>query len=48
VTPRDDLVAAWKTLDDQRFQNYRAIFTVLDVPVVARECDRTRLLVHPL
>jgi hypothetical protein len=37
VTPRDDLVAVWKTLDDQRFQNYRAIFTVLDVPVVSRE-----------
>jgi hypothetical protein len=31
-----DLVAIWKTSHDQRFQNYRATFTVLDVPVVRR------------
>lgn len=31
-----DLVAVWKTSDGQRFQNYRAIFTVLDAPVIAR------------
>ena len=31
-----DLVAVWKTADGQRFQNYRAIFTVLDVPTVSR------------
>jgi hypothetical protein len=37
VTPRDDLVAVWKTLGQQRFQNYRATFTILDVPVVTRE-----------
>src|SRR6266511_4386347 len=36
ITPRDDLVAVWKTLGEQRFQNYRAVFTVLDVPVVSR------------
>jgi Restriction endonuclease AspBHI N-terminal/Restriction endonuclease len=41
VTPRDDLVAVWKTLGDQRFQNYRATFTVLDVPVVSREWIRS-------
>jgi hypothetical protein len=29
-----DLVAVWKTSDRQRFQNYRATFTVLDVPVI--------------
>ncbi|WP_156944623.1 hypothetical protein [Bradyrhizobium sp. Ec3.3] len=29
-----DLVAVWKTTGGQRFQNYRAVFTVLDVPVV--------------
>jgi hypothetical protein len=34
--PRDDLVAVWKSLGEQRFQNYRAVFTVLDVPVVSR------------
>ncbi len=31
-----DLVAVWKTSERQRFQNYRAVFTVLDVPVVPR------------
>jgi AspBHI-like restriction endonuclease len=32
-----DLVAVWKTTEGQRFQNYRAVFTVLDIPVVARK-----------
>lgn len=36
VSPVDDLVAIWKTTENQRFQNYRAVFTVLDVPVVPR------------
>lgn len=31
-----DLVAVWKTSDGQRFQNYRAAFTILNVPVVGR------------
>jgi len=31
-----DLVAVWKTTKGQRFQNYRAVFTVLDAPVIAR------------
>ena len=31
-----DLVAVWKTTNAQRFQNYRAVFTILDVPVVTR------------
>jgi hypothetical protein len=31
-----DLVAVWKTAKGQRFQNYRAVFTVLDAPVIAR------------
>ena len=35
--PNDDLVAIWRTGDgNNRFQNYKAIFTVLDVPVVTR------------
>ena len=33
----DDLVAVWKTSDGQRFQNYRATFTVLDVSVIPRQ-----------
>jgi hypothetical protein len=31
-----DLVAVWKTSNSHRFQNYRAAFTVLNVPVVHR------------
>jgi hypothetical protein len=31
-----DLVAVWKTTSGQRFQNYRAVLTVLDVPVIPR------------
>jgi hypothetical protein len=37
VTPRDDLVAVWKTLGQQRFQNYQATFTILDTSVVTRQ-----------
>lgn len=33
----EDLVAVWKMADQQRFQNYRATFTVLDTPVVTRQ-----------
>jgi hypothetical protein len=31
-----DLVAVWKTTSGQRFQNYRAVLTVLNVPVIPR------------
>ena len=30
LSPDRDLVAFWRTLDDKRFQNYEAYFTVLD------------------
>ena len=30
ISPDKDLVAFWRTLDEQRFQNYEAYFTVLD------------------
>lgn len=33
----EDLVAVWKTSNEQRFQNYRAIFTVLDISVITRK-----------
>ena len=36
VGPDDDLVAIWRSTDGERFQNYRAIFTVLDVRAVSR------------
>lgn len=32
-----DLVAVWKLRNGSRFQNYRAQFTILDVPVISRE-----------
>lgn len=32
----DDLVAIWKTVGSERFQNYRAIFTILDAAVIDR------------
>lgn len=32
----EDLVAVWKSTDGQRFQNYRAVFTILDVPKIDR------------
>lgn len=32
----EDLVAVWKSASGERFQNYRAVFTVLDEPVVTR------------
>jgi hypothetical protein len=30
LAPGEDLVAVWRTLNGQRFQNYRASFTILD------------------
>ncbi|MES0171905.1 restriction endonuclease [Mesorhizobium sp. M0006] len=32
-----DLVAIWKSIEGQRFQNYRAVFTILDVPTIYNE-----------
>jgi hypothetical protein len=32
----EDLVAIWKTDGSSRFQNYRSVFTILDVPVINR------------
>ncbi|RYU09674.1 restriction endonuclease [Nocardioides iriomotensis] len=38
LVPVDEqLVAIWRSAGDQRFQNYRATFSVLDVPCVSRE-----------
>lgn len=41
VRSSEDLVAVWKSDRDRRFQNYRARFTILDVPSVSRAwiCD---------
>lgn len=32
----EDLVAVWKTKNNQTFQNYKAIFSILDVPRIPR------------
>jgi hypothetical protein len=36
VQPSDDLVAIWRTSKDERFQNYRSTFTILDVATIPR------------
>jgi hypothetical protein len=42
-TASEDLTAVWKSTKGERFQNYRAIFTVLNVPEIKREwIDRLR------
>jgi len=33
----EDLVALWKTTEGQRFQNYKAVFTILDEAVISRD-----------
>lgn len=33
----EDLIAIWKSKDKKRFQNYKAIFTILDVAEIKRE-----------
>jgi hypothetical protein len=36
LDPSTDLVAVWKSVEGQRFQNYRAVFTILRLDVVPR------------
>lgn len=36
LSASEDLVALWKTTKGQRFQNYRAVFTILDEAVIPR------------
>ncbi|MEV6927416.1 restriction endonuclease [Dactylosporangium sp. NPDC051485] len=44
----DDLQAIWRRTSGERFQNYRASFTVLDVPVVSRAWITEVLQGNPL
>lgn len=37
ISQTDDLVAVWKHSNQQRFQNYKAIFTILDASILTRE-----------
>jgi hypothetical protein len=36
LSATEDLVAVWKSTNGQRFQNYRSVFTILDIPVISR------------
>src|SRR5260221_7539179 len=36
LSATEDLVAVWKTSLGQRFQNYRSVFTILDLAVIER------------
>lgn len=48
VPAGDDLVALWRTRSGRRFQNYRAIFTILDEATVAREWIKDALAAEAL
>lgn len=37
LSEMEDLVAVWKTKDKERFQNYKATFTLLPVEIIKRE-----------
>lgn len=37
IAQTDDLVAVWKSIDGKRFQNYKAIFTILNESIVRRD-----------
>lgn len=36
LSQTEDLVAVWKAAGGQRFQNYRSVFTILDIPIISR------------
>lgn len=48
VSQTEDLVAVWKIKEGQRFQNYRAIFTILDIDHVKREWTDDLMNLRPL
>lgn len=37
LRPSEDLIAIWKTKSGNRFQNYRAYFTILNISTISRE-----------
>lgn len=43
-----DLVAIWKTTNKERFQNYKATFTILDVPKIKRSWINELIAGNPL
>ncbi|WP_076750441.1 restriction endonuclease [Desulfatitalea tepidiphila] len=48
LTAMEDLVAVWKVAGGQRFQNYKASFTILKVPCVSRDWINDIKLGDPL
>lgn len=48
LTAMEDLVAVWKIAGGQRFQNYKASLTVLDIPCVSRDWLNDVKLGNPL
>lgn len=46
ISPDKDLVAFWRTMDGQRFQNYEAYFTVLDTQVPINRDWLNALIYH--
>ncbi|MDN4477311.1 restriction endonuclease [Demequina sp. SYSU T00039] len=48
IRPDERLVAVWKSAKGQRYQNYRAMFTVLDVGIVSRDWLADLTAGHPL
>ncbi|TAH41173.1 MAG: restriction endonuclease [Bacteroidetes bacterium] len=36
ISSLDDLQSVWKFKENHRFQNYKALFTILDIPVISR------------
>lgn len=43
LTPGEDLIAVWRTIKGQRFQNYRASFSILDESVISGNWLRTSI-----
>jgi len=48
LEPTEDLVAVWRSTQGLRFQNYRAVFTVLDISRVTREWIDDLIAGNPL
>jgi hypothetical protein len=48
LSATEDLVAVWKSTDGQRFQNYKATFTILDVAVIGRQWITDLAVGNPL
>jgi hypothetical protein len=40
ISSNDELVAIWRTSDGQRFQNYKALFTILDAGIISGDWVR--------